>query len=279
MIIQRLYNNLFEGKDDNGKLSAKTIKNIHGVLHKALAQAQRNGYIKNNPSEDCVLPTVQRQEINPLSEEEIKDFMVAIRKDRFADIYITTLFTGMRQGEVLGLTWDCVDFDKGVIYIKQQLQKEKCKNAKYYLASLKNNKPRIIVPSSYVLNTLKDHKKEQDDEKRLMGNRWTGDELSDNFIFTDEYGHHLSHCTVYKHYKKIVQKIGVPKARFHDLRHSYAVIALQNGDDIKTIQATLGHHTAAFTLDIYGHVSQRMYLESAKRMDSFISGLNEADNA
>ena len=76
--------------------------------------------------------------------------------------------------------------------------------------------------------------------------------------------------TVYKHYKKIVKAMGLPEELFHDLRHSYAVAALESGDDIKTVQGNLGHATASFTLDVYGHVSQRMSQQSAERMEIFI---------
>ena len=79
-----------------------------------------------------------------------------------------------------------------------------------------------------------------------------------NLVFTNEVGRNLSAQTVYLHFKKLAQSIGLPSARFHDLRHSYAVVALQAGDDVKTVQETLGHHTAAFTLDIYGHVTEQM---------------------
>ncbi len=79
--------------------------------------------------------------------------------------------------------------------------------------------------------------------------------------------------TVYNHFKRIVKSIGIPDTRFHDMRHTFAMISLQNGDDIKTVQENVGHATAAFTLDVYGHVSQRMKQESASRMQGFIEGL------
>jgi integrase len=81
---------------------------------------------------------------------------------------------------------------------------------------------------------------------------------------------------VYKNFKRIAASIGIPDARFHDLRHSYAVAAIRSGDDIKTVQENLGHHTAAFTLDVYGHVTEQMKRESANRMEAFISGLKNA---
>ena len=91
-----------------------------------------------------------------------------------------------------------------------------------------------------------------------------------NLVFTNALGRNLCAQTVYLHFKKLAAAAGVPSARFHDLRHSYAVAALRSGDDIKTVQENLGHHTAAFTLDTYAHVTEQMRRESAHRMDSFI---------
>ena len=79
--------------------------------------------------------------------------------------------------------------------------------------------------------------------------------------------------TVYNHFKRIVKEIGLPDVRFHDMRHTFAVLSLQNGDDIKTVQANVGHATAAFTLDVYGHVSQKMQKDSADRMQHYFDGL------
>jgi len=94
-----------------------------------------------------------------------------------------------------------------------------------------------------------------------------------NLVFTNELGANLSAQTVYLHFKKIAASIGRPDARFHDLRHSYAVAALQSGIDVKTVQDNLGHHTAAFTLDVYGHVTDRMAKEAADRMEDYFQSV------
>ncbi|WP_455581427.1 tyrosine-type recombinase/integrase [Dysosmobacter sp.] len=93
-------------------------------------------------------------------------------------------------------------------------------------------------------------------------------------VFTNELGGHYAHCTVYNHFKKIVKELGMEQERFHDMRHSYAVVSIESGDDIKTVQNNLGHATAAFTLDVYGHVSQKMKQQSADRMESFIQKIS-----
>jgi len=90
-----------------------------------------------------------------------------------------------------------------------------------------------------------------------------------NLVFTDKTGKFIVPQTALKRFKAITTKIGRPDARFHDLRHTYAVTALQEGDDVKTVQQNLGHATASFTLDVYGHVSEKMKKESAARMQSY----------
>lgn len=97
-----------------------------------------------------------------------------------------------------------------------------------------------------------------------------------NLVFTNKNGSFLSYRTVYDCFKRIVKKMGCPELRFHDLRHQYAVISLKNGDDIKTIQGNLGHATAAFTLDVYGHVTDDMKRNSANRMEGYMQSLKSS---
>ena len=94
----------------------------------------------------------------------------------------------------------------------------------------------------------------------------------DNFVFTNHFGKHLSPSTIYGNFKRIATKIGAPNARYHDLRHTFATISIQNGDDIKTISYNLGHATTSFTMDVYGHVSEKMKKRSSERMEEFIKG-------
>ena len=267
--VQKLYNTLHKGTDKRPPLSPKTIKNLHGVLHKALKQAVELGYIKFNPSDACKLPRVERVEIKPLDEDQISVFLQAIQGHKYEYVYLVDLFTGMREGEILGLTWDCVDFKEGSIFICKQLIKEKKKGGAFLFAPLKNDKTRRITPAPFVMRALQEQRRVQAEWQIKAGPLWENSGL----VFTNELGGHLVHGTVYNNFKRIVQSIGIPEARFHDLRHSYAVAALQSGDDVKTVQEALGHHTAAFTLDVYGHVSERMKRDSAERMEGFIMGL------
>ena len=172
----------------------------------------------------------------------------------------------MRQGEILGLTWDCVDFDRGTVTINKQLQKTTTGGSVYVLVPTKNGKRRVIAPAPDIVDLLGTQKQRQAEWKSNAGPLWEDSDL----VFTDELGKHFSHHTVYQNFKRVVASIGFPDVRFHDLRHSFAVASIRAGDDIKTVQGNLGHATAAFTLDIYGHVTDQMKRESANRMQQYI---------
>jgi integrase len=267
--IQGFYNGLGDERDGKAGLSPKSVKNVHGVLHKALQQAVKVNYIRFNPAEACELPRIERPELNPLDDDQIAAFLQAIKGHRFETLFAVTLFTGMREGEVLGLKWDRINFKDGTLTVDQQLQQGRVSGREYQLVSTKNGKGRTVTPASFIMGVLKRHRASQSEARLKAGELWE----DSGFVFTDELGHHLTQPTVYSSFKRVVARIGRPDARFHDLRHSYAVATIRSGDDIKTVQGNLGHATAAFTLDVYGHVTNQMKRESAARMDSYIKSV------
>lgn len=154
-MIQQFYNDFVRPVEEGGKgLSPKTLRNVHLVLHRSLQQAVMLGYIRTNPADACTLPRVVKKEIKPLDEDDTARFLQAIKGHRFETIYLVTLFTGMRRGEVFGLTWDCVDFAAGTITINRQLQKDPSDGRKYNLVPTKNSKGRVITPAPYVMQLL-----------------------------------------------------------------------------------------------------------------------------
>ena len=269
--VQRFYNSLQVECGDRKPLSAKSVRNIHGVFHKAMQQAVKLGHIRTNPADPCDLPRAVRKDIHPLDNEAIARFLKVARGHRYEAIYVLTLFTGLREGEVLGLLWDCVDLERSVIVVNKQLQKERRGNGESHLVTTTNGKSRQITAAPFVVDLLKKQRRLQESQKRLAGEAWENSGL----VFTNEMGHHLSAQTVYLHFKKLAGQAGFPSARFHDLRHSYAVASLQSGDDIKTVQENLGHQTAAFTLDVYAHATNSMKRESANRMDQYIHSVTK----
>ena len=265
-MIQSTYNELLRNKG----LSAKTVKNVHGVLHRALDQAQKLGYLRTNPSCAVILPRIQTPPINVLDDSDLSRFLQEIKGNPYERIFFVTVFTGLRQGEIMGLTWDCVNFDNNTLFINKQHGKVKG-GKEYVFSSLKNDKPRLVEVASEVMDVLKKQKEWQEHWNAKIGSAWDN---ADNLVFTTETGRYLSNQTVYLAFKKVVKKIGLDNVRFHDLRHTFAVNSLKAGDDIKTVQENLGHHTAAFTLSTYAHATSSMKHASANRMDQFIKSVS-----
>ena len=179
--IQRFYNDLLKSgqqvpkKDKNGKtvkkngktvyesapMAPKSVRNIHGVVIKALNVAVDVGYIRSNPAERVTLPRVEKTEIKPLTDAQVVDFLKAVQSDKYAAILQTILFTGMRESEAIGLTWDTVDFKAGTIKVCKQLQKRSIKDGGTVFAPLKNDKARTITAAPSVMRILEEQRKRQ----------------------------------------------------------------------------------------------------------------------
>lgn len=271
--IQAFYNGL-----QRGGMAAKSVRNVHGILTKCLSTAVQVGYLKSNPASMVTLPRVVKKEIHPLTDEQVKEFLDIVDEDEYSILLKTILFTGLRESEAIGLTWDCVDFKAGTVKICKQLQKRPLADGGFTFAPLKNDKTRILKPAPFVMKFLKQREQEQIKQRLAAGEVWAGwsspAERKTALVFTSSSGSNLHPQTVYAHYKKLAVKIGAPESRVHDLRHTFAVLSLQNGDDVKTVQGNLGHATAAFTLDIYGHVSERMKDDSAARMEAYYQAVS-----
>ncbi len=291
--LQKFYNQLAkEGKTARKKnpqtgkmeiiktgepLSSKSIRNIHGIMSKALNTAVQQGVIRENVCKRVTIPKVIQEEVQPLTEEQQRAFFDTIQGHDFKNLFTVMMFTGLREGEAVGLTWDCIDFKKGTMKVYRQLQRTPGKWSEWRFAPLKNSKTRTIKLSPHILELLQKHKIAQQEARIAAGECWQGfsnlEEQETGFVFTNDLGQHLHTETVYNNFKRIAAQIGAPAARVHDLRHTFAVISLQNGDDYKTVQDALGHATAAFTLNVYGHVSERMMEEHAARQQEYIKSL------
>ena len=268
--VQHFYNELAKpSKPDAAPLSAKSIKNIHGVLHKALQQAVLLNYIRYNPTTACVLPKIVKKEIHPLTDQQTAQLLNLLKGSKYEIPLTVDLFTGLREGELLGLMWDCVDFEKGTLLINKQLRRSQRKGGTYYFSPPKNNKSRTITPAPYVMKLLQAQKVQQARQRLMAGPAWEDSGL----VFTNEFGRYISYRAIFDSFKRIVKRIGLSDARIHDLRHTYAVNCIRAGDDIKTVQSNLGHATAAFTLDVYGHFTDDMRSVSAQRMEGFIANV------
>ena len=177
-MIQEFYNNL----QKNG-LSSKFIKNIHGVLHRALDMAVRIEYLQKNPSTYTVRPRVIEKPVSSIDTPEQKRLIAVLNMRPIGTILSIALYTGMRIGEILGLTWDCIDFKNGNIRIAKQLNQARKKGQKPEFGTPKNGKTRIISPASQVMKLLKEQREYQNEQKEIAGEIWNEGHLM-NLVFT-----------------------------------------------------------------------------------------------
>ena len=257
-LIQMFILSLQQGVGLDAPLKPKTIRNIHGVLHKCLQCAVDLKLIPDNPADSTRLPRKNKPFIIPFNNGQVIELLHAIRGHRYEVLFKLVLFTGMRQGEVIGLTWDCFDFDAGTIRLYQQLVRDK-KTRKYYRGTLKNGEARVLNPPASVMQMMQQFRK----------NEKAGKE----YVFAGSTHPFVTHAAARNAFKKVVNKMGYSSARFHDLRHTYATMALKAGIDPRALSELMGHKSVAFTLETYAFVLDEMRLESAnklqKYMDSF----------
>ena len=286
--IQRFINSLSKtGKKtvkkdkDTGKeivscspLAPKSVKNVHGVLLKALSTAVDVGFLKNNPAERITLPRASKPEMHPLDKSQMGKYLAAASQDDYGYLLRILPLTGLRESEALGLTWDCVDFNAGTITVSKQLIKLPKVDGGFMLDTTKSGRTRVIKPAPLVMQLLEERQKEQEADRTKAGEFWQGyqtdREKKTALVFTTRAGTHLHPQTVYNHLKKVLRSIGVTESCVHDLRHTYATLGLQLHDDIKTVSSNLGHSTSSFTLDRYGHVTDSMRDDSSRRWQELI---------
>ena len=255
-MIQRFVNSLTN-------LAPKTVRNVYGILHRALEVAVEQDYLSKNPASAVhSLPRIEPQKVSFLAGEELLRFLEIIRGNPYEMVFRLAVFTGMREGELIGLSWDDVEFDAGTITVRWQMQLVK---GEYKRLATKNDKWRNLTPAASVMEMLRTHRKAQCKKQLQVGELWNN---KYNLVFTRENGENIARNTLYHNFKHLQKKAGLPETtRFHDLRHSYAVFALEAGDNMKEIQAALGHYSAAFTMNTYAHVSDQARRESAKRQE------------
>ncbi len=255
--------------------SPKTCKNVNGILHHMFDDAITSEYIKTNPAHKTKLPKVEKKDLVVLSGDKYIRFLEEISGKTFESIFYLAVFSGMREGEILGLTWDCVDFKKNKIIVKKQLKRDSHigeVNSQYILADTKTGNHRTLVLDKSVFDMLKKEKSKQAQNKLKLGSDYKN---KLDLVFADEFGRFINGRTLLKAFKKRVEAIGLPEMRFHDLRHSFATQSFRNGDSVIEVQRNLGHTQASTTLNVYAHCTEEMQINSAKRMGDFIKSLKK----
>ena len=261
--LQKLYKKLLtkgrvdrlEAKGQPKSLSAKTVRNIHQILSSALKLAQEQRIILANPAEGCALPKVEHREMKTLPVEQLQSFLREARESGVFELYYLELATGLRRGELLGLKWEDIDLERGDLRVRRQISRI---NGEVVEAPLKTkNAYRTLPLAEDTVSVLLEQKKK------------TG---SSPWVFPSPNGGPISPDSVLHMLHRVLKRAGLPKVRFHDLRHTFATLALQNGVDIKTVSGMLGHFSAGFTLDTYAHVTSAAQRLAAQTMGNVLSG-------
>lgn len=263
--LSDLHPHTVQGFINGLELAPSSVHLVYQVFHRALEKALDLNYIPRNPSDRCELPRQDRKEIHPLDDQQVAALLEAAEGTALEYLVRVALFTGMRQSELLGLTWDAADFTTGAICINKQLSRLEHRAGGLFV-SPKSGKGRTITAAPLVLRALQAQKRRQAELQLRAGPIWDNPH---GLVFTNDAGGPLEQRAVGYQFNRIATAAGLEGVRFHDTRHTYAVNAIRAGDDIKTVQGNLGHATAAFTLDRYAHFTEVMQKDSADRMEGF----------
>lgn len=269
---------LYSKKLDEG-LAPATVQYIHAVLHRALGQAVKWNLLARNICDAVSRPNNPRKAMRVLDAEQAARLLEAAREERLYALYVLAITTGLRFGELLGLSWDAVNLEEGRIHVYQQLQwvKQETESVgarqRPVLAEPKSARGRRTVQlPAMAIEALRAHRRMQAQERLTIGPGWGGDCREWNLVFTTEVGTPLNQSNIRnRSFYPLLEKAGLPRIRFHDLRHSAATILLQAGEHPKIVQEMLGHSSISLTLDTYSHVVPTMQKQAAARMQDILT--------
>ncbi len=242
--------------------NAKTVIHSRTVIGSALDQAVKMHLIPVNPNKYTTAPKKKTFEAKVLDKSDIMRFVAEAKDEPLYPIIITTVYTGMRKGEVMGLRWQDVDFDKREIHVRHSLCKvleapdeTGRRKSHYELLEPKSKKSIRTIPMlDEVYEALQLQKMRQKEEKRLFSDVY----IDRDYIFADQTGNYLPQRTFMTDYHRLQERYQLPKVRFHDLRHSFATLLIEANVSMKVIQELLGHSTITTSMDLYAHVSEKM---------------------
>ena len=244
-------------------------RQVRAVLRSALTSAMKQGLITRNVATMVEVPSTPRREIAPLTPEEARAFLKAIEGDRLEALYQTAMATGMRQGELLGLRWNDVDFERGVLVVRRALKHTRERG--YFLGEPKTaGSSRTLVPPTQVMEALRTHKDKQRFEWVMAAHSWVGDDW--NLVFARPDGHPLNTSAVTQRFQRVLAEAGLPRKRFHDLRHGAATYLLAKGVPMKVVQDVLGHTQLSTTADIYTHVMPELQRDASEKVGEVLFG-------
>lgn len=279
--LDKLYDDLERAGGTRGTpLSSKTVANVAGVMHKALADAVKRGRIKRNPADAISPPTARRVRTAWWSVEQLRIFVEHVDSDNLCAAWLMFATTGARLGEIAGLTWEDLDLDAGWLRIEWTLGHVGHRLTwKPRPKSRAGERTMALDPAT--VEALREHRRRQLETRLLAGPDWK-DSFTDwqglsrsGLVWTYGDGSPIHPKTISSRFLKLSADAGLPRIRLHDVRHSYASAALASATgwhDVKVISQRLGHANVAITMDTYSHVLPATDVRVANTLASVILG-------
>lgn len=261
--IQKLY----KGLQENGRLrecqkrkqpglSSSTVRGIHMMLHNALDRAVKERLILRNPTEDCIIPKLEKQEMKILHPEDMRAYLSAADKRGVLPMFYLELTSGIRKGELVALLWSDLDEKNRTISVSKQALRSPDGEITVSRPKTENSIRKISIPQEAIELLKAEHSKHPNNPYMFPSPKNGGMYYPDSVV---------------KLHMKILKDAGLEHIRFHDLRHTFATLALQNGVDVKTVSNMLGHYDAGFTLRTYTHATRQMQEQAAEKMGNFMA--------
>lgn len=260
--IQRFYNQkVAEG------VGLRTVQKAHTVIHASLNAALKMGLIGRNPDDATQPPKPTHKEMRFLNQGEVKRLLETSKRinDRNFALYFIAIVTGMRQGELLGLKWENVDLEKGILNVKFSLTRLPGGSLKMQKPKTKSSE-RSVKLGKESIAVLIDQKKRLRQEEEKSNGVWQ----ETGHVFTSSVGTPIDPTNLTRQFNHLLKEAGLDRVRFHDLRHTAASLMLNNGVDVLVASRRLGHAKPSITLDVYGHLIPSIQAEAADVMDRLV---------
>lgn len=263
--LQSYYNNLSK------TYSASIINTLNKFIKSGLSHALSENYISKNYASLVTLKKKdEKKEIKHLTVEEQNRFLEVCKGHRLEALFYMALFTGLRLGELLALTWNDVDLDNAKVSVNKSVKlvgvpdKEGNKEYKTIVQEPKTKSSIRVVPIPKVaLNVLKQHKKIQLKERVKAGELY----INDNIVFANPIGGYINESNLRKIYKKLLAKAEIEEVKFHSLRHTYATTLFTKEVSPKVVQALMGHSDVGTTLNVYVHTDENLKVEAVQKLN------------
>lgn len=239
----------------------RTVGHAHTLIKQALKSAVADGLAPRNVAEAVRPPRANRREVRPLTPRQTRSLLTAARGDPYEALYAVAVTAGLRRGELLGLAWEDLDTDRGVLAVRRTLQKGELLPPK---TAKGRRQIRLTVLAA---DALVRHRKKQDADRAAADGAWTERSL----VFPNRSGKPTDGdnlCS--RHFKPLLRRAGLPEVRFHDLRHTCATLLLTKGVHPKVVSEMLGHANVSITLDTYSHVIPGLGDAAAGAMDDLL---------